>query len=463
VRFHGLVESTRRRFMALAVLVCTAVPNAAAHDIPTDVKINAFIKPAGNRLELLIRVPLAAMIEVDFPKRGPGYLDISRADEALHNAAKLYLIDNITVTENGEPLPAPSIVHARVSLASDRSFTSYEAARAHVEGPRLADDLELYWNQQLLDVLLEYPIRSDRSEFAIDPRVDRFGQNVSTALRFLPPAGATRAFELHGNPGLVRLDPRWHQAALRFVESGFWHILQGTDHLLFLLCLVIPFRRLRPLVIIVTSFTVGHSISLVASAFGFVPDALWFPPLIETLIAVTIVYMALENIVYAAIGCFPAKLSVATGMASAPTEPGAELSRRWIIAFAFGIVRLLVCAARISAVRGGPSRHRARRVQYRRRARPDRRAARAGPGARAAVQVCRPGAARHYPSVGAGGAHRLALADRAWRAVGEIPVSEARRRIPRERNAWVNGGLDPGRSGFIGERLAEALDPGGWN
>src|SRR5258708_5044840 len=278
--------------MALAVLACAVASSAAAHDIPSDVKINAFIKPAGSKLELLIRVPLAAMIEVDFPKRGPGYLDISRADEALRNAAKLYLLDNITVTENDVALPAPRILFARVSLASDRSFTSYEDARAHVEGPRLADDLDLYWNQQLLDVLLEYPIRSDGSEFAIDPRVDRFGQNVSTALRFLPPGGAVRAFEFHGNPGLIRLDPRWHQAALRFVESGFWHILEGTDHLLFLLCLVIPFRRLRPLVIIVTSFTVAHSISLVASAFAFVPDALWFPPLIEQLTAVTIVYMA---------------------------------------------------------------------------------------------------------------------------------------------------------------------------
>jgi len=202
-------------------------------------------------------------------------------------------------------------------LASDRSFTSYEQARSHVEGPRLSDALELYWNQQLLDVLLEYPIQSDRSEFAIRLRVDRLGQKVSTALRF----GATRAFELQGDPGLVRLDPRWHQAALRFVESGFWHILEGTDHLLFLCCLVIPFRRLRPLVIIVTAFTVGHSISLIASAFGFVPDALWFPPLIETLIAVTIVYMALENIVYAALG-----------------KLGDDISRRWIIAFAFGLV-----------------------------------------------------------------------------------------------------------------------------
>jgi HupE / UreJ protein len=304
-----------------AVLASILAFGAAAHDIPADVKINAFLKPAGDRLELLIRVPLAAMIEAEFPLRGPGYLDLSRADEALRGAAKLYLIDNITITENDAPLPAPRIAYARISLPSDRSFTSYEQARAHVEGPRVADDLDLYWNQQLLDMLLEYPIRSDRSEFAIHPRVDRLGRSVSTALRFLPPGGATRAFEFHGDPGVVRLDPRWHQAALRFVVAGFWHILEGPDHLLFILCLVIPFRRLRPLAIIVTAFTVGHSISLIASAFGFVPDALWFPPLVETLIAVTIIYMALENIVYAAMD-----------------KIGGDVSRRWIIAFAFGIV-----------------------------------------------------------------------------------------------------------------------------
>ena len=322
MRCHGFIAISRCLTAAIAAtLACAVALSAAAHDIPTDVKINAFVKPAGKRLELLIRVPLAAMIEVDIPTRGPGYLDLSRADGALRDATKLYLIDNITIYENGAPLPPPHILYARVSLPSDRSFTSYEQARAHVEGPRLSDGLELYWNQQLLDVLLEYPIQSDRSEFAIRLRVDRLGQKVSTALRFLPPDGATRAFELHGDPGLVRLDPRWHQAALRFVVSGFWHILEGTDHLLFLCCLVIPFRRLRPLVIIVTSFTVGHSISLIASAFGFVPDALWFPPLIETLIAVTIIYMALENIVYAALG-----------------KLGDDISRRWIIAFAFGLV-----------------------------------------------------------------------------------------------------------------------------
>jgi hypothetical protein len=112
----------------------------------------------------------------------------------------------------------------------------------------------------------------------------------------------------------VRLDPRWHQAAARFVALGFEHIMDGIDHLLFVLCLVIPFRRLRPLVAIVTSFTVAHSITLVASAAGMAPRGLWFPPLIEVLIALSIVFMAFENIV------------------------GAKLERRWLIAFGFGLI-----------------------------------------------------------------------------------------------------------------------------
>jgi hypothetical protein len=323
VRCRPSISQQRRLFTAVVAMLAAAMAlRALAHDIPTDVKINAVLKPSGDRLELLIRVPLAAMQDIDFPLRGPGYLDLARADEALRGAAKLWLIDNIDIYENGVRLPPPNIAAARVSLPSDRSFTSYEAARAHVEGPRLPDDLELYWNQQMLDVLLEYPIRSAQSEFAIHPRVDRFGQRVSTALRVLYPDGTIRAYEFHGDPGLVQLDPRWYQAALRFAVSGFWHILEGPDHLLFLLCLVIPFRRLRPLVIVVTAFTVAHSIALISAALGFVPDALWFPPLIETLIAITIVYMALENIVYAA----------------ASKDGESAIPRRWIVAFAFGIV-----------------------------------------------------------------------------------------------------------------------------
>jgi len=95
--------------------------------------------------------------------------------------------------KNGTALDKPRVVAALVSLPSDKSFASFEEARAHVLGPKLSNDLDLYWNQQFLDVLLEYPIRSDRSEFAISFRVDRLGLKVATALRFLPPGGESYA------------------------------------------------------------------------------------------------------------------------------------------------------------------------------------------------------------------------------------------------------------------------------
>ncbi len=77
---------------------------------------------------------------------------------------------------------------------------------------------------------------------------------------------------------------------------------------------MIPYRRIKPLIAVITSFTAAHSITLFASALGFAPSALWFPPLIEVLIALSIVFMAFENIV------------------------GASLQRRWLYAFGFGLV-----------------------------------------------------------------------------------------------------------------------------
>src|SRR6266568_521551 len=263
-----LVNTLTRRIRvpsAAALILALALP-AVAHDIPADVTVNAFVKPDGQRLHLVIRVPLKAMSEVDVPRRSGGFLDLARVDAALHNAATLWLSDNIELYEGDMRLASPRAVETRVSLESDPSFRSYDEALAHVTGPRLPNDTQLFWEQGLLDVLFEVPIRSERAQFSIRPRLDRLGLKVLVALRFLPPGGEARAFEFSGDPGLVRLDPRWHQAALRFVESGFFHILEGTDHLLFLLCLVIPFRRLVPLVMVVTSFTFAFGL---VHGFGF--------------------------------------------------------------------------------------------------------------------------------------------------------------------------------------------------
>jgi hypothetical protein len=302
-----------RLFLAASLLLLPW--RAPAHDIPNDITVRAFVKPEGVHLHLLVRVPLKAMRDVNFPERGPGYLDLARASAVLPEAATLWIANFIELYEDGARLAKPQIVATRVSLPSDRSFTSYDDALAHVTGPPLSNDTNVYWDQTMLDVLFEYPIQSEQSRFSIHPALARLGLRVVTVLRFLPAGGEVRAFEFSGDPGVIRLDPRWHQAALRFVNLGFFHILDGTDHLLFLLCLVIPFRRLGALVPVVTAFTIAHSITLIASAYNLTPNFLWFPPLIETLIAISIVYMALENI-----------------------AGGSSLQRRWIMAFGFGLV-----------------------------------------------------------------------------------------------------------------------------
>ena len=200
----------------------------------------------------------------------------------------LWVSDAVEFYENDTLLAKPRVAATHVSLQSDRAFTSFDAALASVTGAPLPVSTSVYWNQAMLDVLFEYPIQSDQSRFSVRPEFGRLGVHVVTVLRFLAPNTPVRAFEFTEDPGLVRLDPRWHQAALRFIDLGFFHILDGTDHLLFLFCLVIPFRRFRGLIPIVTAFTVDHSITLIASAYNLAPDALWFPPLIETLIAVSI-------------------------------------------------------------------------------------------------------------------------------------------------------------------------------
>lgn len=259
---------TRLRAVSLGVLALVAAGGRlSAHDIPRDVTVHARVRAQGQVLRLDLRVPIEAMRDMQFPRGASGQIDLPRAEGALRDAVAMWLLPDLEIREEGERIGPPVVAAVGVS-------------------PR--DELE---------VALDYAIRSDGSRFALRPRFERLGARVLTAVQFVTPSGAVRAFELRGDPGLVALDPRWHQAAWRFVTIGVAHILDGADHLLFLLCLVVPFRRFRPLAIVVTAFTAAHSIALAAAAFGLVPGALWFPPLVETLIAASIVWMAVENVV----------------------------------------------------------------------------------------------------------------------------------------------------------------------
>ena len=296
-----------------ACLIGFAFP-AAAHDIPGEMRAHAFVKHDDGHLRVLMRLPLALFLNVNLPKRGPGYIDLAQIDASMPVAIKA--IDRgIEFYADGRRLPLAQ-ANARVSQPSDRSFDTFERAVAHMRGARLPESTNVFWNQGYVDAELDYGGVAQGAGLAIDFHPSPgLRERLKLDLRLIQPDGQIRAFEIATGSGAIALDPRWYQAAWSFVQSGFEHILDGPDHLLFLLCLVLPFRRIDwNLVGVITSFTIAHSITLIAAAYGFVPHGAWFPPTVELLIAASILYMAIENVVHPA------------------------LSRRWILSGAFGLV-----------------------------------------------------------------------------------------------------------------------------
>jgi hypothetical protein len=310
--------------VVLAVAVGALLPApAAGHDVPDQIILRAFVKPEGERLHFLVRVPLSMLLNIGLPKRGPGYLDLALVDEGLQRAAAAAAREMV-LHENGTPL-VPVAAASRISRPSEDAFGSFEEAAAHIAGPPLPETANVFWNQGYFDLHLQYPIADEGSRFALDMRAGAaLASRTKLFVDFLPPDGPGRTFEVHGGYGWLELDPSWYSAARTFMRLGFQHILDGIDHLLFLFCLVLPFRtrQIWTLVGIVTSFTVAHSITLIAGAFGLAPAGDWFPPVIEALIALSILYMAIENI-----------LSVWLG-----GDSPANLRWRWLVTGGFGLV-----------------------------------------------------------------------------------------------------------------------------
>ena len=88
--------------------------------------------------------------------------------------------------------------------------------------------------------------------------------------------------------------PSWAARLRQYLALGFVHILpRGLDHILFVLGLFLLRARLRPVLVQVTTFTVAHSLTLGLSLYGAVrlPAAV-----VEPLIALSIVYVAAENL-----------------------------------------------------------------------------------------------------------------------------------------------------------------------
>jgi hydrogenase/urease accessory protein HupE len=252
-----------RALFALCVLAGPAP--AAAHPVPfsyLDLRLQPS-PPDEIDGSLVIHIfDLAHDLNIDPPER---LLDPRLVDQEASAIVRL-LSPRLTISSGGRPLRAE---WSRVEILAER-----QSLRVHVRYPLAAAP-------GALTVLA--------AMFPYDPAHQTF-INIyeGGALTQAIVDGSHPRFEYFAGTGQGAL------AVMRkFIPAGIHHILIGPDHLLFLFGLLLLGGSIRQLAVVVTSFTVAHSLTLSLAALNIVT-----PPvrIIEPAIALSIVYVGADNL-----------------------------------------------------------------------------------------------------------------------------------------------------------------------
>ena len=294
----------------LAALLFAFVADAAAH-FRLNVNIRVFhIIHEAQQLRLLARVPMAYLVAdkrgaADAPvpytvhrfegDRRVHYLDAPALRASPHALAWI-LADELELSIGGEVVGART-GRVRAYPANEQPpFAQREEAEAALAGPVYDRAFEATnIGDTVVDVELVYPVRERPARYSfrstLNPELP--GQDETANLLIDHASNPPLVFRVRGllaEPVVVSRSA--FRAGWTFAAEGMRHILRGTDHVLFVVCLVLSATTLAALAARVTGFTIGHSATLVISFFGYTPTQTWWIPLVETGIALSIVYAA---------------------------------------------------------------------------------------------------------------------------------------------------------------------------
>jgi hypothetical protein len=206
--------------------------------------------------------------------------------------------DGLLLTVDKGPLDANVTRVQAYPIGKQPTFATLQEAKAAFESAAVyPDDAEpAYVGDVVVDIILffEYgePVYDYLLSSTLDP--DLPGQQDTANLILDHSPGDTKVFRARGllTEPVVVSRSAW-SAVFTFIKEGVRHILSGWDHVLFVLCLALGATRLHSLVWRATGFTLGHSVTLIAGFFGFVPSGDWFIPAVEMGIALSIIYAAI--------------------------------------------------------------------------------------------------------------------------------------------------------------------------
>lgn len=253
------------RLPLLALLLLLLAPWTLAHEIGDS---QIVVEPGdGTWTARIITAPTALINRLERAAgQAPSHdLTPEQAAQRLSVLAPA-LPDHLRVVIDGMPVPAALVVE-QLSMPAETSLPAYVVL--HAEGPMPARAERMVWQFDLLA-----------------------GQNpllLAGRTHWIDGGSESPPLPLHPTP-----PPGLAQVVGQYLHLGFIHILpDGPDHVLFVLGLLLLTTRLRPLLVQVTAFTLAHCLTLALALYGVVDLP---PTIVEPLIALSIAYVAVENI-----------------------------------------------------------------------------------------------------------------------------------------------------------------------
>ncbi|WP_170335496.1 HupE/UreJ family protein [Ruegeria arenilitoris] len=298
----------------LAAFTFVSPDKAAAHfNLNQNVRIHHVVH-SDDGLDVYLRLPMPYLVAELVGPEGPDglpmpapytynqiedgvlmhYVDQSAVRSDPSGLARI-AIKAFSLTVHGQEQDANLVAIRLHPLGQEPGFASLDEARAALAaGDIFSTTEETYVGAFMVDLHLhfatgqvqEYGVSYNSNpglegqEDTANLILDYNGQDVRTF----------RATGLMHDP--VNISGSVTAAASTFFVEGIRHILEGPDHVLFVLCMIIGALNLHSLLARVTGFTLGHTVTLILGFFGFAPSGAWFIPTVELAIALSIIYAA---------------------------------------------------------------------------------------------------------------------------------------------------------------------------
>ncbi|MDC3058143.1 HupE/UreJ family protein [Litorivicinus sp.] len=188
------------------------------------------------------------------------------------------LLDGVELIVDGASIP---LEIGEITIAPPGYTKVPRASVIHLVGVIPKESISLRWY---------YPLRFGDQAVRVRQVNEEAGEYHWSGYQWIADDRPSEPFSLTQ----VFAKPTFWSVSSLYLSAGFLHIVpKGLDHILFILGIFLMSMRLRPLVLQVTMFTIAHSLTLSLGVFGLVHLQ---PKVVEPLIALSIAYVAFENL-----------------------------------------------------------------------------------------------------------------------------------------------------------------------